>query len=103
MLFYGTGGLAVGQSNYSANIRRTAILLNFNVPASATETKIGWTIGAGAEYALPNNWSVKAEYLYYDLGSVTLNGTQVPAIILPNAASYKLRDARQHRSLRSQL
>lgn len=88
VLFYGTGGLAIGQSNYSANIHRTAFLLNFSVPASATETKTGWTIGAGAEYVLPNNWSVKAEYLYYDLGSVTLNGTQVPTIILPNAASY---------------
>jgi len=87
VLFYGTGGLAVGQSNYTANIHRTAILLNFNVPASATETKTGWTVGAGAEYALDNKWSVKAEYLYYDLGSVTLNGTQVPTIILPNAAS----------------
>lgn len=24
----------------------------------------GWTIGAGAEYAIDNHWSVKAEYLY---------------------------------------
>jgi opacity protein-like surface antigen len=28
----------------------------------------GWTVGAGAEYAINDAWSVKAEYRYYDLG-----------------------------------
>ncbi len=31
---------------------------------SQSATKWGWTIGAGAEYAVTNNWTVKAEYLY---------------------------------------
>ena len=35
----------------------------------ATKTKIGWTAGAGLEYAMSSNWSVKVEYLYVDLGS----------------------------------
>ena len=30
--------------------------------------EIGWTVGGGLEYAFTNNLSVKAEYLYYDLG-----------------------------------
>ncbi|MET2825487.1 outer membrane protein [Mesorhizobium shangrilense] len=34
-------------------------------------TKAGWTIGAGAEYALNDQWTVKAEYLYADFGDVT--------------------------------
>ena len=29
---------------------------------------VGWTIGAGAEYALTAHWTVKAEYDYLDLG-----------------------------------
>jgi outer membrane immunogenic protein len=30
----------------------------------------GWTVGGGLEFALPsNNWTVKVEYLYVDLGS----------------------------------
>jgi outer membrane immunogenic protein len=28
----------------------------------------GWTAGGGIEYAFLNNWSVKVEYLYYNLG-----------------------------------
>ncbi len=31
---------------------------------------IGWAAGGGLEYALSKAWSVKAEYLYADLGSV---------------------------------
>jgi outer membrane immunogenic protein len=34
----------------------------------ATNTNAGWTIGAGLEFAVAQNWSVKAEYLYVDLG-----------------------------------
>lgn len=42
--------------------------------------RTGWTAGAGAEYALRRNWSVKAEYRYTDLGRAssfdpTLNST----------------------------
>jgi outer membrane immunogenic protein len=34
---------------------------------------VGWTVGAGAEWMVAQHWSIKGEYLYYDLGSVTLN------------------------------
>jgi outer membrane immunogenic protein len=40
-----------------------------DVLGSASKVKIGWAAGAGLEYALWTNWSVKAEYLYVDLGS----------------------------------
>ena len=30
-------------------------------------TKIGWTVGGGIEHALFGGWSVKAEYLYFEL------------------------------------
>jgi outer membrane immunogenic protein len=36
-----------------------------------THDKLGWTIGAGVETRLGGGWSVKAEYLYVDLGTVT--------------------------------
>lgn len=90
LLVYGTGGLAFGRTDDSANIRRSAILLNFTVPASESLTQVGWTAGAGVEYALTNKWSVKAEYLYYDLGSATLTGNETPPplLVATRSATY---------------
>jgi outer membrane immunogenic protein len=65
LLIYGTGGFAYGNVDYSANT-------NFNngitYPVNFTETNTGWTAGGGIEYALSNHWTVRAEYLHYDLG-----------------------------------
>lgn len=58
-LLFGTGGLAYGRGTYEIG------------GLSNDQTNVGWTIGAGAEYAIDLNWSVKAEYLYVDLGSET--------------------------------
>ena len=33
--------------------------------------QLGWTAGAGLEYAFMGNWTAKLEYLYLDLGSVS--------------------------------
>ncbi len=54
---YITGGVAGGD-----------IKASDSAFGSATKTKIGYALGAGVEYALWSNWSVKAEYLYVDLG-----------------------------------
>lgn len=40
---------------------------------SNDDTRWGWTIGGGAEYALTNNWTIKAEYLYLDLGDKSID------------------------------
>jgi outer membrane immunogenic protein len=40
-------------------------------------TKVGWTVGAGAEWMFAHNWSVGVEYVYVDLGSSTI--TLAPA------------------------
>jgi outer membrane immunogenic protein len=54
---YLTGGMATGEVKAS-----TPGL------AGMKKTPIGWTAGGGIEYAFVNNWSAKAEYLYFDLG-----------------------------------
>ena len=49
---------------------------------SFSQTKIGWTAGAGVEGHLFGNWSAKAEYLYMDLGSVSGN-VVAPQLVIP--------------------
>jgi len=58
-LFYATAGLAYGETKFES--------------AGLTDphTSLGWTIGAGVEFAFTPCWSVKAEYLYYNLGPET--------------------------------
>jgi outer membrane immunogenic protein len=68
VLLYVTGGLAYGevQADYASGI------LGFPLGLVSTSTvKAGWTIGGGIEGALSNNWTVKAEYLYVDLGTIS--------------------------------
>lgn len=64
LLVYATGGLAYGET-------KSYIRLNGD-ELSAKKTKAGWTVGAGAEYAFADNWSLKSEYLYTDLGKANL-------------------------------
>jgi outer membrane immunogenic protein len=55
---YITGGAAYG------NVKASSLL------GSTSDTNFGWTVGAGAEFALAGNWTAKLEYLYADLGDV---------------------------------
>ncbi len=77
-LFYVTGGFAYGDVERTANVvgSTTAIFApgtvnSFAGSFRATTLKTGWTVGAGLESKIWNNWSVKAEYLFVDLGSNT--------------------------------
>lgn len=65
-LFYGTGGLAVGQVDFFDQSTYSAILPQ---GGTSSPTMVGYTVGAGIEYAATNNWIVRAEYLYVNLGN----------------------------------
>jgi outer membrane immunogenic protein len=56
---YVTGGAAFGE--VEAKIPTLGL--------SASDTRTGWTVGGGLEYAFLGNWTAKIEYLYVDLGS----------------------------------
>jgi len=72
-LIYGTGGVAfAGTSSHQDvyfNGANQPIGLNYS--GSDSSTQVGWTIGLGLEQKLSSHWSLKAEYLYADLGSAT--------------------------------
>lgn len=67
LLIYATGGVAYGggSANFSFFDNATGSFWSGN-PSSS---RVGWTVGGGVEYALTNNWTIRGEYLYVDLGS----------------------------------
>jgi outer membrane immunogenic protein len=51
--------------------------------ASISQIKAGWTIGGGMEVGLGRGWTVKAEYLYVDFGSVSTTSNNLVALLPP--------------------
>jgi outer membrane immunogenic protein len=77
-LIYGTGGLAYGGVNATTSIVQfdenedsTLSPNPFFSTGSLNNTRVGWTAGGGVEWMFAPNWSLKVEYLYYDIGSVS--------------------------------
>jgi outer membrane immunogenic protein len=71
-LLYAKGGAAWDHDKYSFIGRVTAVgipngFAPFDIVAS--ETRTGWTAGAGIEWAFWNNWSAKLEYAFYGFGN----------------------------------
>jgi outer membrane immunogenic protein len=80
-LLYATGGLAVTRLTTfqsQSNILVTTLSSGYSESVSGSETKTGWTVGGGLEYAVSDHWTLKGEYLYTDFGSVNLTGTAGP-------------------------
>ena len=65
-LVYGTGGFAFGHFS-------TPFSTSGEGPEVLGGTRTGWTLGAGVQYALDPNWSMRIEYRYTDWGSKTVD------------------------------
>ena len=73
LLLYATGGLAYAKVNHALSDDcvgcGTPPGLNFGpFSQSNKHTKVGWTVGGGAELLHDSNWILRAEALYIDLG-----------------------------------
>jgi len=79
LLVYGKGGLALAQDQSSLTD------LGGNT-ATDSFMRTGWTVGAGLEYALDDNWSAKIEYDYLGFGSPTMNFTTPLVSVSPSAS-----------------
>jgi outer membrane immunogenic protein len=85
-LLYGTGGLAYGDANCSGNLSFGSSSEHY--PISFDEMKIGWAAGGGGEFSLNRHWSVRAEYLYIDLGDKFGSASGLPENHRPFRVDY---------------
>jgi outer membrane immunogenic protein len=85
-LVYGKGGAAWARNDYDAILfNQVAALFAVapSIPFSASETRIGWTVGAGIEYAFWDRWSVKVEYNHYEFEDRRISLVSAGGAILP--------------------
>lgn len=80
---YITGGFAYGSvSNNSLGLQQFIYANNSggqsvsfgNATTNSSGLTTGWVVGAGAEYIVADNWSVKGEYLFTQLGNLNISG-----------------------------
>ncbi len=78
LLAYGSGGLAYGGVDSSTSLFQAGNngFVGF-ANGGFSDTRVGWTAGAGLEWLFWPNWSAKIDYLYYDIGAVTYSSLAV--------------------------
>jgi len=91
-LFYITGGLAYGSGTGSASITHTPVGGGAAdavwAAGSGNSSGVGWTLGAGMEYAFTNNWTAKIEYLYANLGNNNSNAVACTGVACVAAVTW---------------
>jgi outer membrane immunogenic protein len=88
LLLYVTGGLAY------ANIKRDALFFasggsGVTEAFSRSSTRLGWTAGAGTEWAINHNWSLKTEALYMQFEK---DQTTYTSQILSEGTQFRLKN-----------
>lgn len=93
LLLYATGGFAWAQVDSEISPVYGKFV---NGSAEAENNHIGWTVGGGAEWALTDHISIKAEYLYLDLGKQDYGYAGTDAKGVPYATDHHLPDLEFH-------
>jgi outer membrane immunogenic protein len=95
-MLFATGGFAYGDVSVRSTTTTTPGLIPTTTEGGgssstsvtsfrADKTMAGYSVGGGGEYAISDAWTIKAEYLYVDLGEKTF----FPSIG-PNSAPTKV-------------
>jgi outer membrane immunogenic protein len=100
LMAYLTGGFAYGRVEHTGSFTQNTGAFGLTLggfgarcdlgvtcyAGSSGSTATGWTAGAGLEYAVTRNVTIKAEYLYVDLGNVAVT-ERVTLFPAPTTAS----------------
>jgi outer membrane immunogenic protein len=76
-LAYTTGGVAFTSYELSNRFDLDGTIYTHD---TGSQSRTGWNVGLGGEYALTDNWILGAEWRYYDFGTKTYSsGASAPA------------------------
>jgi outer membrane immunogenic protein len=77
VLLYGTGGVAFAP-----------VQTGFSGGPTESHTQVGWTAGAGLEFAFAPHWTAKAEYLFADLGNTSCTTSCFTPTTTPTSVKF---------------
>jgi outer membrane immunogenic protein len=95
VLPYVSGGLAFGELDASQKIFSNQFG-GFREGEKASEMRLGWNAAAGVQYAFTNNWSVRVEYSYSDLGTFKYPGKSEPAVSFRDFTTWHMATLTEH-------
>jgi opacity protein-like surface antigen len=98
-LYYFKGGAAWLDADY----RLTGSFNGVATLQSVTNTRSGWTVGAGIEYMWAPNWSAKAEYDFLDFGTQNLGFGALGATLGVNTQVHEFKVGFNYRWLAGSL
>jgi outer membrane immunogenic protein len=83
-LIYFTAGLAYANVNNRLAYNSASGFSTFELPYyNVDSTRFGWVAGAGVEYGLTPNWTIKGEALYADVNTANATFVVPPPGLLP--------------------
>ena len=91
-LVYATGGLAYGHISYDLSaieIAGGSRAPLYQSALSASDTRFGYVVGAGIEYAFTPNLTMRGEYQYINLGTIGAAAPVTPVGVPSETATLK--------------
>jgi outer membrane immunogenic protein len=83
---YATGGLAVARVNYANTFVDTLFAPGCTTCTdSISQTKTGFAVGGGAEWAVSQHWLLRGEYLFIDVNAISGSS---PTFVNPGAPAF---------------
>jgi outer membrane immunogenic protein len=91
-LLYVRGGGAWLRERWSfSDVEIASNAGNEEFNGTISQTRSGWTIGGGLEYAIAPNWSIFAEFNYYDFGTKNLVRSSASSTAFTTTTSIDVR------------
>jgi outer membrane immunogenic protein len=94
-LLYATGGAAF--TTLHGNFSFSETFAGSSEAATVSASRVGYAVGGGLETYIWQRWSIRAEYLYVDFGSISASGSDnafAPAQVFTHTMNFKLNIAR---------